>query len=303
MKCKLSPLLAVLLLASVSCFAQTEATSTPSVLVLHNSDVLRMFTDGVKPGEIIARIVTSSCAFDTFPPVIKDLQMRGIPDTVLMAMKMVPYGPPAMAVAAPPKTMVAPPRVQVRIPAGTMIDIEAAKAVSSADVDKGNVITFLVSRRVFVNGVLVIDRGAVATALAIKSKRAGSWGRGGTLEFALENVVAVDGTQVPIRLSNEVKGNDHSTAVAAAAIVTGAVAFPYGSPAALFWALKKGDDAILNQGTNLTAVVRNTQEIAGLLPEKKEPVFHSVESINLQNSSQGKGLPPFNNSFRPTPFR
>jgi len=303
MKCKLSPLLAVLLLASASSFAQTEATSTPSVLVLHNGDVLRMFTEGVKPGEIIARIVTSSCAFDTFPPVIKDLQMRGIPDTVLMAMKMVPYGPPAMAVAGPPKTMVAPARVQVHIPAGTMIDIEAAKAISSADVDKGNVITFLVSRRVFVNGVLVIDRGAVATALAIRSKRAGSWGRGGTLEFALENVVAVDGTQIPIRLSNEVKGNDHTTAVAAAAIVTGAIAFPYASPAALFWALKKGDDAILNQGTNLTAVVRNTQEIAGLLPEKKDPIYHSVESINLQSSSQGKGLPPFNNSFRPTPFR
>src|SRR5258706_16397737 len=178
MKCKLSPLLAVLLLASASAFAQTEATSTPSVLVLHNSDVLRMFTEGVKPGEIIARIVTSSCAFDTFPPVIKDLQMRGIPDTVLMAMKMVPYGPPAMAVAGPPKTMVAPPRVQVRIPAGTMIDIEAAKAISSADVDKGNGITFLASRRVFVNGVLVIDRGAVATSRSLTRKPAGSWSRG-----------------------------------------------------------------------------------------------------------------------------
>lgn len=303
MKCQLSWLLPVLLLASASAFAQTEAASPPSVPVLHNGDVLRMVKEGIKPGEIIAKIVTSSCAFDTFPPVMKDLEMRGVPDFVRMAMKMVPYGPPAMVVAGPAKTVVAPARGQVQIPAGTVIGIEAAKAISSADVDKGNAITFLVSRRVFVNGVLVIDRGAVATARVIKSKRAGSWGRGGTLEFAMENVVAVDGTRIPIQLSNEVKGNNHTSAVAVAAIVTGAIGFPYASPAALIWALKKGDDAVLDQGTELTAVVRNKQEVAGLLPEKKKPIYHSVDSINLENRSKAMGLKPFNKSFRPTPIR
>ena len=303
MKCKLSRLLPLLLLAAASAFAQTEPASPPSVVVLHNRDVLRMVEEGIKPGKIIASILTSSCNFDTFPPVMKDLMMRGVPDTVLMAMKMVPYGPPAMVVAGPPKTVVAPARSKVQVPAGTVIEIEAAEAISSADIDRGNAITFLVSRRVSVNGVLVIDRGAVANARIIKSKPAGSWGRGGTLEFAGENVVAVDGTRVPIRLSNEVKGDDHTTAVAAAAIVTGAIGFPYASPAALIWALKKGDDAVLEQGTKLTAVVKNDQEVAGLLPEKKEPIYLSVDRIKLASISQGKGVRPFNNSFRPTPIR
>src|SRR5258708_6671956 len=131
MKCKLPWLLPVLLMTSVSAFAQPEAASPSSVLVLHNDDVLRMVKEGIKPGEIIARIVTSRCAFDIFPPVMKDLTMRGVPDTVLAAMKMVPYGPPAMAVAVAesPKTIVAPARGQVQIPAGTVIDIEAAKAI------------------------------------------------------------------------------------------------------------------------------------------------------------------------------
>jgi hypothetical protein len=302
MKCKLSWLLPVLFLASASAFAQTEAAFPPSVPVLHNGDVLRMVKEGIKPGEIIAKILTSSCAFDTFPPVMKDLEMRGVPDTVRMAMKMVPYGPPAMVVG-PPKTVVAPARGQVKIPAGTVIGIEAAQAVSSADVDRGNAITFLVSRRVFVNGVLVIDRGAVATARIIKSKRAGSWGRGGTLEFATDNVVAVDGTRIPIRLSNEVKGNDYTAAVAAAAFVTGAIGFPYASPAALIWGLKKGGDAVLDQGTKLSAVVKNEREVAGLLPDKKKLIYASVDSINLASRSQGRGLQPFNNSFRPTPIR
>ncbi len=131
MKCKLSWLLPVLLLASASAFAQTEAAFPPSVPVLHNGDILRMVREGIKPGEIIAKILTSSCAFDTFPPVMKDLEMRGVPDTVRMAMKMVPYGPPAMVVGGPPKTVVAPARGQVKIPAGTVIGIEAAQAVSS----------------------------------------------------------------------------------------------------------------------------------------------------------------------------
>ena len=303
MKCKLSRLLPVLLLAATSAFAQTEAASPPTVHVLRNGDVLRMVQEGMKPGKIISRILTSSCNFDTFPPVMQDLMRRGVPDTVLMAMKMAPYGPPAMVVGGPPKAVVAPARIQVQIPAGTVIEIEAANATSSADLERGNAITFLVSRRVFVNGVLVIDRGAVANARKINSRPAGSWGRPGTLEFAGENVVAVDGTRVPIRLSNEVKGNDHTTAVAAAAIVTGAIGFPYASPAALIWSLKKGGDAVLEQGTKLTAVVGNNQEVSALLPEKRNPTYLSVDSINLANRSQGTGLATFNNSFRPTPIR
>src|SRR5438093_1897067 len=255
MKFQLSSFLAILLLVSAPVFAQTAAVSSAPP-VLHNNDVLRMVKEGIKPGEIISRIVTSSCVFDVFPPVLRDLKMRGVPDTILMAMKMVPYGPPAMAVAGPVKPVTAPATIRVKIPAGTMIAVEPAKAISSAKVQDGSRITFLVTRRVFVNSVLVIDRGAIATARVPKIRRAASWGRAGTLNFAMEDVVAVDGTRIPIQLSQRVKGSNHTTAVAAAAIVTGAIVFPYTSPAALIWALKKGDDAVLDQSTKLSATVR-----------------------------------------------
>ena len=303
MKCKLSGLLPILLLACASAFAQTEAASQPSVPVLHNNDVLRMVKEGIKPGEIISRIVTSSCAFDVFPPVLRDLKMRGVPDTILMAMKMVPYGPPAMAVAGPAKPVTPPATIRVKIPAGTVIALEPAKAISSAKVQDGSRITFLVTRRVFVNSVLVIDRGAIATARVTKSKRAGSWGRAGALNFAMEDVVAVDGSRIPIQLSQRLKGNNHTTAVAAAAIVTGAIVFPYTSPAALIWALKKGDDAVLDQSTKLSATVKSNQEIGGSPPQKKKVIYHSAGKLNTISQSKGTGLPPFNNSFRPTPIR
>src|SRR5512133_1188307 len=94
MKCERLFIVALLLLTNCYLvFAQT-APAAP-VTTLHNADILRMHNRGVKAGVIITKIVTSSCNFDTFPPVLQDLKRRGIPDTVLMAMTMVPYGPPA----------------------------------------------------------------------------------------------------------------------------------------------------------------------------------------------------------------
>jgi hypothetical protein len=299
MKCKPSLVVLVLLLASSSAFAQAGAPLQPSI-PLHNSDVLRMHTKGLKPGVIIASIVTSSCNFDIFPPVMRELRMRGVPDTVLMAMTMVPYGPPSTAVAE--SEVAAPDTVPVQIPAGTVVRVEAANAVSSADVSSGNPITFLVSRRVFVNDVLVIERGAVARARVVKSKRGSAWGRAGMLEFALEDVVAIDGTRIPIQLSKHVNGANRTKAVTAAAILTGAIVFPYSPPVALLWALKKGDDAVLDESTKFVAVVNGVQNIAGLPPEKKKIIYHAVNTMNAAVPSQGTGLSPSSNSFRPTPL-
>ena len=304
MKYHLSWLLPVLLLTSASALAQNVSQPQTTTLLLHNSDVLRMVEEGMQPRDIIAKIVTSNCAFDIFPPVLQDLKRRGVPDSVLLTMRTVPYGTPLIQ-RAPAAAPVPPPENRrIQIPAGTVIRVEAAKAFSSADIDKGNSITFLVSRPVFVNGVLAIDRGAVATAHVVKSKRRGYWGRGGALEFTMQDVVAVDGTRVPIHLSSRVKGNNHITGVTVAAIATGALVFPYAaSPVGLIWALKKGDDAVLEQGTKLNATVKGNQEVAGLVPERKKPIYHPVDTKKGNNTSRGSGLSGFNKSFRPTPIR
>ena len=301
MKCKPALVVLVLVLATSSAFAQGEAPPQPSIPVLHNNDVLRMHSQGIKPGVIITRIVTSSCNFDIFPPVMRDLKRRGVPDTVLMAMRMVPYGPPATVAGA--KTEAAPERARVQIPAGTLVGLVPANVISSADVNNESPITFLVTRRVFVNEVLVIERGAVARARVIKTRRARGWGRAGTIEFMLEDVIAVDGARIPIRLSDHVKGTNRSKAVTAAAIITGAIAFPYTPPVALFWALKKGDDAVLDESTKFIAVVRSDQDVAGLPPEKRKAIFHAVNTVNAAAPANGTGLKAANKSFRPTPIR
>lgn len=259
-----------------------------------------MHKDGIKPGDIVAKIVTSPCNFDIFPPVLRDLKRRGVPDTVLRAMASVPHGPPFLAVVDPPKS--SRPTARVQIPAGTVVEVETASPVSTANADKGNRMTFLVSRQVFVNDVLVIARGALATGRVIKSKRAGAWGRGGTLDWTMEDVVGVDGTRIPIQLSDQVKGTNRSAAVVAAAIVTGAIVFPYSPPVGLIWGLKKGEEAVLYESEKSSAKVSSNTEVAGSLPEDKKVIYHSIDKLKASEAQSAAGLPAFNNSFRPTPI-
>ena len=300
MKYKILFLSAILLLANCSLvFAQAETTQ-PSIKILRNGDILRMHRAGSKPGEIIAKMVISHCNFDTFPPVLRELKMRGLPDTVIMAMVMVPYGPPATNPPAIPVAEPAPRTARVQIPAGTLIRVEPTSPVSSANASEGDQIRFLVSRRVVVNGVVVIERGAPVKAHVVKSKPAASWGRGGLLGWVLEDVVAIDGTRVPIKLSDHLVGKTRSKAVVAAAIATGAAVLPYSTPVGLIWALKKGDEAVLDESRKSTAVVNNNTEVAGLLPKTKKSIFHSTEQLKSAEANRTPGLTPVNNSFKPT---
>jgi len=60
---------------------------------LSNKDVLVMVQNHVSEEAIVKAIKSSPCTFDTFPPVLKDMKRRGVPDAVLQAMVDAPYGP------------------------------------------------------------------------------------------------------------------------------------------------------------------------------------------------------------------
>src|SRR5688572_6366712 len=274
------PLLSLLLVA-VICSPGFAQTANPHDVLkpLRNADVMRLHKAGMKPGQIITRIVTSQCNFDIFPPALQELKLKGLPQTVIIAMMMVPYGPPAAASDAVPPPPSPPQTVRVRIPAGTVVHVQNISEVSSANVAEGALINLRVSRRVLVNGMLVIERGALARARVVKTKRARAWGRGGAFDWSLEDVVAVDGTVVPIRGSQHVKGNDRRAAVVTAAIVTGAVVFPYTPPMGLLWALKKGDEAVLDEDSKSSAVVGSQTDVIGRLPAPNRITFHSVEHL------------------------
>lgn len=80
-------LLLTLLPSIAAAQGETEVTS------LSNRDVLLMVEKKVDTETIIKTIKSSPCTFDTFPPLLKEMKRRGVPESVLLAMVEAPYGP------------------------------------------------------------------------------------------------------------------------------------------------------------------------------------------------------------------
>ena len=67
--------------------------SAEAVTTLNNKDVLLMVEKRVDVEAIVTTIKSSACTFDTFPPLLKEMKRRGVPEAVLQAMVEAPYGP------------------------------------------------------------------------------------------------------------------------------------------------------------------------------------------------------------------
>jgi len=256
-------------------YGAVEAQTEVSPKLLRNGDVLRMVEDKVEPELIVAKILTSPCNFDVFPPVLRDLRRRGVPEEVLRAMKAAPNGPPALAEVNPNVT----PAPRIQIPEGTIVEVETLKETSSAKTKEGDAITFLVKRRVYVNDVLVIERGSVAKARVAKVRSAKPLGRAGMLAWEMEYIVGVDGTRIPVVLSGKQSGANRIAVLAGGAVATGALIFPYSSPAALVWGLKKGDEAVLRGSKVFVANVRTKTKIAGIQPRPGGVVYRDRDTV------------------------
>jgi len=155
---------------------------------------------------------------------------------------------------------------ELKIPAGTPIEVEVAYTVNSLDMKPGERISFRVLIPILVDGVTVIEKGALVTAHITQAKRGGHWGKAGKLSWSMEDVVAIDATRIPLapdtasrklwsletktgkdktnQGGGSVNGTSHGGEVAAMSILSGAL-FP---PLALMGVFKRGDNAILREG-------------------------------------------------------
>jgi len=163
---------------------------------------------------------------------------------------------------------------ELKIPAGTPIEVEVAYSVNSLDVRPGERISFRVLIPIMIDGVTVIERDALVTARITKAKRGGHWGKAGKLVWSMEDVVAADNTRVPLapetasgnklwsletRSANQqpakaqgsVTGTSHAGEVATMAALSG-VLFP---PLALLGGFKRGENAILREGRRYVVAV------------------------------------------------
>ena len=165
----------------------------------------------------------------------------------------------APAISAPAQ----PPPRELKLPAGTPIDIEATYTVSSIDFRSGDYLSFRVLVPVMIDGITLIDRGSLVTGRVVEAKRGGHWGKAGRLSWTNQDVVATDGTRVPLQAQkdlptgrNGIKGTSHGGQVATTTVLFGALLFPL-SPLALMSGFKRGENAVLPEGKRFIVYVQS----------------------------------------------
>ncbi len=257
------PVLSILLALTLSLSCVSFVFAQESFTTLTNADILTMVRAKLPPALIIEKINTSDCTFDTFPSVLAELKYKGVPDEILMAMVQSPHGGRRASTAAKNRAsgaaavQVPTVRSPVTVPDGTPLEVEATYTVSSAEVEEGSAVSFTVVHPVVINGATVIARGARATARVTKAKKGGSWGRAGTLAWMMQDVIAVDGSKVPLEFSKSTRGDSKGGTVATGIIVTGVLFWP----AAPFWGFKKGKDAKVPAGRRFDVTVHGNTSV------------------------------------------
>ena len=155
---------------------------------------------------------------------------------------------------------------EVKLPAGTPLEIESAYTVSSLDLGPNDYLSFRVLIPVKVDGVTVIEKGALVTGRVVEAKRGRHWGKAGRLSWTMLDVVAVDGTRPAVQAQknlpdgrNGVKGTSHGGEVATKTILLGALmapVFPI-APLALMSGFKRGENAVLPEGKRFVVFVQS----------------------------------------------
>ena len=174
-----------------------------------------------------------------------------------------------------PASFTAPAR-ELKIPAGTPLEIEAAYTVSSLDVRPNDLISFRVIVPIKIDGVTVVERYSLVSGRVAQAKRGGHWGKAGKLSWAMQDVVAVDLTRVPLQAQiegpeakNGVKGTSHGGQVATEMIVFGSLLF-VAAPLVLLSGFRRGENAVLPEGKRFVVYVQSDTSVK-VQAERSEP--------------------------------
>jgi hypothetical protein len=264
MKKSISLFLAMLLLNLSFATATPAADISPEPApqqqggTVTNADVLMMLKMGLSSEVIIAKIKVSNCSFDTSPAALQELKNARASDALIMAMLQ-----PASAAATKATTASQPnaatPAVEVKVPDGTQLELELVSNISSKEAQEGDIVNFTVVSPVIVNGVTIIERGAPAKARIAVAKKSGRWGKSGKLGWAMQDVLTVDGTRIPLRMEKNLSGDSKGGTVATGVILTSLVFWP----AAPLWGFKKGKDVTIPAGKRLEAFVHGDVTVKG----------------------------------------
>ncbi len=140
----------------------------------------------------------------------------------------------------------------IRIPDATALRLSLSEPLSSATNEVDDPVRFEVTEDVKVGSFVAVPKGATAVGHVVEVDPKRRLGRAGKLNFTIDHVKAVDGTNVRLRASSMRKGDDKTGTV-----IVGTVLL---SPLFL---IMRGKDVNIAKGTSVVAYVDGDREIGG----------------------------------------
>jgi len=134
---------------------------------------------------------------------------------------------------------------------GTPVKLRIGRNISSADAKVGEHVDFEVLEEVQVQGVVVIAKGATATATVTDAQSKRRMGRAGKLDLTLDYVRLMDSEKAALTATAGGKGGSHTGAMVGAMAAT--AIFTLGGSA--LFLLMHGKDITIPKGTETTAYI------------------------------------------------
>lgn len=274
--CCASPLTAATVFQDTT---KTVGASQTSETSLTNRDILEMHQAGLSAEIISAKITASRCSFETSAKALQELKEAGITEAVILEIVKATIRATAGNKAVTPAPAAVPAEaVSYIIPGGTPVEIETAHEISSASIMKEDLISFRVITPVRIDGVTLIEPGAIATARVIQAKRRGRMGKAGQFAWVFEEVMAVDGRKVSLTSQkagqNTARGESNTSEVVTKAVVTTAAPTiiaaalastayfnPVLIPFAAMYGFRRGKDAVVPRGKRFLVFVRDETSV------------------------------------------
>jgi hypothetical protein len=144
----------------------------------------------------------------------------------------------------------------------TLVKIELVSPLSSSTNHAGDQVVYKAAEDVYVNGILVIAKGARGTGTIQKVEPARNFGRDAQLIINFDNIRALDGTRIPTVLGDKAKKENKSLVTAAGASLAGmAILGPVGIIGGAF---VHGKDVNIPAGTQLYIQVKDDTSVFGM---------------------------------------
>ncbi|MBZ5514712.1 MAG: PEGA domain-containing protein [Acidobacteriia bacterium] len=150
----------------------------------------------------------------------------------------------------------------IKVPDGTLVRLALLDNLSSATNNADDAVNFELTEDVKVGEIVAIPKGSTARGHIVEVQPRRRMGRAGKLNFSVDYVKALDGSNVRLRASSARQGEDKSGTVIVGTVLLGGL-----------FLIMRGKDVNIPKGTAFNAYVDGDREVAvaGAAPVAAQP--------------------------------